>query len=365
MSSIILLYFYAFVFTFVISLFFTSFFRKYALIHKIIAHPHKERLHEKPIPLLGGVAIVFSFYLFIIINFLFLKYVKILHEYLPDQLIPYIEGALTKFPHLSVILICGFLIFLLGLIDDLKVLGPKRKFLFQIFIGCVLYFNDIRITLFFGDGFLSLFLTVLWVVAVTNAFNLLDNIDGLSSGIAIISAIFLFILCLEGKQILVSLLLIIFIGAVGGFLRFNYHPAKIFMGDAGSLFIGYIIAVITMMSTFYYQPEPSIVPFVSPLLILAVPFYDTFSVICIRIKNGKSIFSGDKNHFSHRLLRLGMSQKQTVLFIYLVSLCLGIAALVLKSSDVRGQVILLFQALGLLAIIYLLERLQHKEVEEK
>ena len=225
-------------------------------------------------------------------------------------------------------------------------------------MGIILYYNGIRITLFLGEGMISLFVTVFWILAITNAFNLLDNIDGLSSGIAIIASFILFLMCFQGGQILVCLLLVIFIGSLLGFLRYNYPPAKLFMGDAGSLFTGYIMSVLIIMSTFYSNGDISLIPFVAPVLILAVPIYDTLSVICIRIKNRKSIFTGDKNHFSHRLLKLGMSQKQAVLFIYLVSLCLGMAALTLTSTNLKSQFILLLQSCGLLTIIYLLERVK-------
>jgi UDP-GlcNAc:undecaprenyl-phosphate/decaprenyl-phosphate GlcNAc-1-phosphate transferase len=356
MLAIIGLYIYAFFITFVSALAATYVCRKIALRLKVIAYPKKERLHEEPIPLLGGVAIVFSFYFCLGLNYVFLRVLKNFSFDLPQELLPYVDGALARFPYLAVILFCGALMFLLGLIDDLKVLGPIRKIFFQVLVGVFLYYNDIRISLFMEEGFLSLFVTVIWIVGITNAFNLLDNIDGLSAGVAIIASCILLILCVQGQQILVSLLLVFFIGALAGFLRFNYQPASIFMGDAGSLFIGYVLSVLTIMSTFHYSKEISIIPIAAPLLIFAVPIYDTVSVMGIRLKNGKSLFSGDKNHFSHRLLRLGMSQRGTVLFIYLVSLCLGISALALSNANVVGQYVLLFHSVGLLLIIYLLER---------
>ena len=164
-----------------------------------------------------------------------------------------------------------------------------------------------------------------------------------------------------GNQILVSLLLVIFIGVLSGFLIFNYPPASIFMGDAGSLFLGYIMSVLSIKATFYVEHNLSIIPIVTPLLILAVPIYDTLSVIIIRIKNRKHIFCGDRNHFSHRLLNLGMSVKEAVLFIYLVTLALGVSAIALKGASFTSQIILLFQAIGLLAIIYLLEKVNNKK----
>ncbi len=356
----LVVYIYAFILSLTLSLLFTPFFKMIALKFGVLAYPHKERLHQNPIPLLGGSAIVISFYLCILINYFILRFIPNINNLLPEELIPYLYGALKTMPQFSVILLCGLLIFLLGLMDDINALGPKRKFIFQILVGVILYYNNIRITIFLGEGIISLIITVFWVLAITNSFNLLDNIDGLSSGIAIISSFMLFLLCFQGGQILVSLLLVIFIGSLLGFLRYNYPPGTIFMGDAGSLFIGYLMSVLIIMSTFYSNGSISLIPFAAPLLILAVPIYDTISVICIRIKNKKSVFTGDKNHFSHRLLKLGMSQKETVLFIYLVAMCLGMAALTLVQTDLKKQLILLVQSAGLLTIIYLFERVKNR-----
>ena len=358
MISKTILYFYGFLFSLFLSLTLTPLFKRIAIKKSLIAFPHKERLHKTPVPLLGGAAIVCAFYLTIIIHYCILKFIPGVKDYLPQELLPYVHGIFKRVPQFSIILICGLPIFFLGLLDDLKAMEPHHKFFFEILVGISLYCFDIRITLFFGNGFMSLLFTVFWIVAIINAFNLLDNIDGLCAGIAVIAAFILFILCLEGGQILVSLLLIIFVGSILGFLKYNYNPASIFMGDAGSLFIGYLMGVLSIISTFYYNGAPSIVPIASPLLILAVPIYDTLSVILIRVKSKKSIFTGDKNHFSHRLLCIGMSQKETVLFIYLIALCLGIAALTLNNSDLKSQIIILVQAGGLLSIIYLLETIK-------
>ncbi|MBU1864324.1 MAG: undecaprenyl/decaprenyl-phosphate alpha-N-acetylglucosaminyl 1-phosphate transferase [Candidatus Omnitrophica bacterium] len=362
MFIIFALYIYAFTVSFALSLLLVPFFRWVAIRQKILAYPHEARLHSEPIPLLGGVGLVLSFYITIVVHYVIvICFPHSLANIIPGELLPFLHGILKTAIQLSVVLLCGIIIFFLGLLDDLKTIGPKRKIFFQILIGIILYYHNIRITLFFGDGIMSLCLTIFWIVAITNAFNLLDNIDGLSSGIAIIASIILLILCIQGQQLLVSLLLTILIGSLLGFLRYNYPPAKIFMGDAGSLFIGYILSVLTIMSTFYYDTSLSVIPFISPLLIFAVPIYDTLSVVIIRMRNNKSIFTGDKNHFSHRLLRLGMSTKETILVIYLVSLCLGISALTLSNTDLKSQIIVLIQSAGILSIIYLLERVKNKD----
>ena len=323
-----------------------------------LAHPRQDRLHKSPVPMLGGLGIVGSFYLMLGIHYFVVKFMPDIFTGFPEWVSPFVYGINVVESQFAFILMGGVIVFFAGLLDDIKTLRPLNKLLFQIILGIGLYVADVRITVFCGPGLLSMFITVFWVVAITNAFNLLDNIDGLSAGVGAIASFILFLQCVQGGQILVALLLIIFIGSLCGYLVFNYPPAKIFMGDAGSLFIGYFISVLTIKSTFYFDKDLSLVPFATPLVILAVPIYDTVSVIIIRLKNKKPIFAGDKNHFSHRLLRAGMSNRQAVNFIYLVAICLGIAALAMKSGDLQSQVILLIQAGGLLTMIYLMERIK-------
>jgi len=256
------------------------------------------------------------------------------------------------------------LMVLIGLYDDLHDMHAKSKLFLQIVVGAILFFSGIRVSLFVDSQIVSFIFTVGWVVFVTNAFNLLDNIDGLSAGVALIASMFLLLMCMKGGQFLVCVLLLIFMGAVAGFLSYNFSPARIFMGDCGSLFVGYMLSVLTIVSTYHRTSGVSLVPFAAPLLILSVPFYDVFSVIYIRIVTKKSIFLGDKNHFSHRLLKGGMTVRQAVLFIYLIAFCLGIAALSLDATNIFQQVILLVQAVCLLSVIFLLERI-HLNVKKK
>jgi UDP-GlcNAc:undecaprenyl-phosphate GlcNAc-1-phosphate transferase len=145
-------------------------------------------------------------------------------------------------------------------------------------------------------------------------------------------------------------------GCVLGFLLYNFPPATIFMGDAGSLFVGYNLSVLTIMNTYYRYETPTALPVVMPLVVLAVPIFDTLSVIAIRMKNRRPVFCGDRNHFSHRLANLGMSHRQVALFIYLVTFCVGLNALLLRSLNIWGGVVLLIQAAAIIAIIAILER---------
>jgi UDP-GlcNAc:undecaprenyl-phosphate GlcNAc-1-phosphate transferase len=179
--------------------------------------------------------------------------------------------------------------------------------------------------------------------------------DGLACGVALIATfIFLGITDFQ-NQIFTSYVLIIFAGVLAGFLIFNWYPSSIFMGDTGSLWIGFMLAVLTIMSTFYSEGRPTLLPVIMPLLILGVPIFDTVSVILIRIYRKKPLFVGDKNHFSHRLVYLGMTQPQAVAFIYLVTFCVGINSTLLFTVGKTGAAVILLQAVVIFIIIALLE----------
>ena len=355
MNLIILAYGYFLVFSFFASTVFVSLVRRFALKYGIVAIPREDRLHKEKTPLLGGVGIFASFYFTILFNLLCVQMGMPFFSEHFEELHPFMMGAVNRFDQLVVILIAAGAIFLLGLLDDFKSLGPKRKLLYQVLLATILYFNDIRVTVFPGLEVVGFILTVGWIVFITNAFNLLDNVDGLTGGVAVIASFILLMFCIIAGQVLISILLLIFIGALLGFLKYNYPPASIFMGDAGSLFIGFMLGTLTVMSTFQDSSVSSLVPVVAPVMILSVPIYDTISVVMIRVKNRKSIFVGDKNHFSHRLLAIGMSTRQAISFIYLIGLCTGMAALTLRVSDTYSQVILLFQTILLVIIIHLLK----------
>jgi UDP-GlcNAc:undecaprenyl-phosphate GlcNAc-1-phosphate transferase len=349
------IFIYIFLFSWGLSTALIPLIRRFAQAQGIIASPKKDRLHTVPIPLLGGVAIFVAFYLTIGVHLALVKVGFPIISMWAHELNPYIEGAFKNFSKLSVIFFCSLIIFCVGLIDDLKVLGPKRKLAFEIMIGVVLYYSGISVTMFGGHEWLNCIFTIIWVVAITNAFNLLDNIDGLAAGVAFIAAFMLLLFCMRGGQMLISMLLLIFMGSLLGFLRFNYPPASIFMGDCGSLFIGFMMSALIIMCTFYYENQVSLVPLAAPLMILSVPIYDTLSVIIIRIKNKQSLFVGDKNHFSHRLLKVGMTHRDAVSFIYLVGLCTGMGALSLTSGDIFAQIVLSSQTILLVMLLHILK----------
>ncbi|NOX98083.1 MAG: undecaprenyl/decaprenyl-phosphate alpha-N-acetylglucosaminyl 1-phosphate transferase [Nitrospirae bacterium] len=351
-------YLYIFFVSFVLSLLLTSLFRKLALKWSFLDNPEERKLHLEAKPLLGGAAIYLAFVLNIIIN---LAIVALLHRspqlmnLLPEDIAGRLMGVMATKSRLLAILSGGTIIFLLGLWDDRRGgISPYVKLGGQLLAALLLVLFGIKITMFL-PSWLAIIITIIWVVGMTNAFNLLDNMDGLAAGVALIAALIFFLVALQQGQLFVSVILLIFAGSLTGFLPYNFRPATIFMGDAGSMFIGFILATLTVLNTFYTQDSPTFLPVVMPLLILGVPIFDTLSVIFLRRKKGASIFVADKRHFSHRLIGLGMSHKQAVIFIYLVAFSVGINATLLRGAKLMGAIVILVQALVIFSLIVFLE----------
>jgi len=338
-----------------LSLALTAVARRLALRWDLLDHPAGRKIHVEPMPLMGGAAIVLTFYLVVLGH---LAAVYLSHRFGRG----YVERELFGFLgedggwKMAGILTGGVMIFVLGVIDDLHVLSPKMKLLGQIAVGLVLVGSGMRIELFFfTDPFTSSAVTLFWVVLVINSMNLLDNMDGLSGGVAVISAA-TFYLCIQpfADERMARILLVVFMGAVGGFLWHNLPPARIFMGDCGAMFNGYFLATISVVGTFHVEGAGSRVAVAAPLLALSVPLFDTFSVIWIRWRCGDSIFLGDKRHFSHRLVKAGMSKSSAVWFIYFVAAVVGLGGALLPRLDTHGTFIILAQSAGVFMLIVLL-----------
>lgn len=349
-----LMYVYAMTLAFAISLTLTAIMRRLANQWRLLDHPGERKIHREPIPLLGGVAFVFTFYIVVLGH---LGALLLMHEFdlawLEQKLILLLgEGSWAK---MSGILLGTFMIFVLGIIDDLKVLTPWTKLFGQIAAAIVLVSTGNRIELFvLSNVWISAAVTVFWVVLITNSMNFLDNMDGLCGGVSIIAA-YAFFLCLQPHEDqLARFMLIVFAGAVAGFLYHNLSPARIFMGDAGAMFNGYFLATMAVIGTFHVESTPSRIAVAAPILALSVPLFDTFSVVFIRWKNGQNIMLGDKRHFSHRLVDLGMTPHQAVAFIYLVAAVAGMGAALLPVLDLNGTLIILAQTLGIFLLIVLL-----------
>lgn len=351
-------YCYVFILALALSLVLTPVARRIAGRAGMLDLPGGRKPHQRPIPLFGGAAIFASVAIALLVNsaLVFLaSRCAARPSLIPSSLAAYLSGARSVFPKLAVILIGGFTIFCIGLWDDVTDLKPRVKLLGQLLVAISLVCLDIRVTLFMPNYYLSAAVTVAWIVVIINAFNLLDNMDGLCAGVALVaSAVFLGIATSRG-QYFISVMLLVFAGSLLGFLRYNFHPATIFMGDAGSMFIGYFIAVMTVIQTYYSPAEGGPLAVLMPMVILAVPLYDTLSVIAIRISRGESIFTADRRHFSHRLVTLGMSPRGAVCFIYLVTLATGLSAMLLPRVGWGGGMIVFAQTILIVSIIAILE----------
>jgi UDP-GlcNAc:undecaprenyl-phosphate GlcNAc-1-phosphate transferase len=324
-----------------------------------VARPTEDRYHRSVIALGGGIAIVTTILIFLIGGFLTAKFIigQGLLKGLEPTVMVYDTNFLGKSGQLIVMLICITVLFVTGLIDDIKRLGPFTKLVIQFAVAlAAASLADIRVAMFIHNKIITTILSAFWIVLVINILNFLDNMDGAAAGIAVIVAAILFTAAAISGQVFVGALAILFIGTLLGFLIFNFPPAKIFMGDAGSLPLGFLLAVLTLRTTYYHETQSGPwYPVLIPLISMAVPLYDFLSVTFLRIRQGKSPFVGDTQHFSHRLRKLGLTDTQTVLTLYLATLCTGIGAIFLYQVNLAGAVLIFLQMVLVLAIIAILE----------
>lgn len=281
-----------------------------AVRKQVLDAPSELKAQTSPVPYLGGLAIVGAFGIAVM------------------------AAALVKRPtsgldELALILGLGVGLAVMGLVDDLRGLGPWLRLGLEIAAGFAIWATS-NGTQFFGVTALDLTLTVIWVVAVTNAFNLLDNMDGLSAGVATVAAGSFFIIAAVNGQFLVATLACALAGCSTGFLRSNFHPARIYMGDAGSLFLGFMLAVIGLKLRF---EGPTQVTFTVPVLVLGVALFDTTLVTLNRLLHGRSPLSGGRDHTSHRMVMVGIPVPATVTLLYLGGVSLGWLAVIMSRVD--------------------------------
>ena len=332
--------------------------RAWARRRGFVDQPGGHKQHEKAVALGGGIAIVLSVYVPLLAGTLaavvFARTAA--PQWLPELMQTHLEGIAARMPRLLVILAGGLVLHLLGLIDDIRPLGASPKLALQLAVAIAVALGaDVRL-LEVLPAPLSLGLTVLWIVLITNAFNFLDNMDGLSAGVAAIAAAIFAASALLAGQVFVPVMALVLAGALLGYLPYNFAPASVYMGDAGSMVIGYLLAVLTVLTTFY-DPGQGLRPFgvLVPLVVLAVPLYDVFSVCWHRWRAGSSLFRGDRRHFSHRLVQRGMSVRTAVLTIYLATTTTAMSALLLPHANWATAMIVFAQCLCVVLIIALLE----------
>ncbi len=325
----------------------------------LVARPTEDRYHRTVVALGGGVSIVTTILSFIVAGILIVKLLVAPGRlvWLDRSITIHGPGFLSKTSQLIIVLLCIVALFAIGLLDDKKRLGPFPKIAVEFAVALAAAFlADIRVEMFIQSKLLTSILSAVWIVLVINVLNFLDNMDGAAAGIAVIVASILFTAAVISGQVFISGLAILFIGTLLGFLIFNFPPAKIFMGDAGSLPVGFLLAVLTLRTTYYHQAASGQwYPVLIPLISMAVPLYDFVTVTLLRINQGKSPFVGDTQHFSHRLRKLGLTDTQTVLTLYLATLCTGIGATFLYQVNLAGAILIFGQTVMILAIIAILE----------
>jgi UDP-GlcNAc:undecaprenyl-phosphate/decaprenyl-phosphate GlcNAc-1-phosphate transferase len=344
---------------FVVSLALTAMVRRISLKADFCARPSSDRYHQRVVALGGGIAIFWTIALFILAGAGAVHWIAAGGKLslLDKSITVYTEGFLFKIDELLIMLACAAALHLMGLWDDVKRLGPYLKLAIQFAVATVAaVLADIRVEMFIENKAVTTVLSILWIVGIINVFNFLDNMDGLSSGMAIIAIGTLLTAAVGSGQVFITGLGLLFLGAVAGFWVLNFPPARIFMGDCGSLVIGFFVATLTLRTTYYHQgQEGDSYAVFMPLLVLAVPLYDFVSVTFLRIKQGKSPFVGDTQHFSHRLRKRGLSDRQVALTLYLATLCTGLGAIFLRQVNLVGAILIFVQTLMVLSIVAILE----------
>lgn len=317
---------------FIVTVLVTPLVKKFAIKIGAIDKPNYRKVHQKVMARLGGLAIYIGF----LAGFIILQ---------PES------------PYVLPILLGSFIIILTGFLDDMTELSAKWKLFGQILAAVVVVFGGVRVEFinlpFEGQlylGWFSIPLTLLWIIGITNAINLIDGLDGLAAGVSSIVLITIASLAIFQGDVFVASIGVILLGSTLGFLIYNFNPAKIFMGDTGALFLGYMISVISLLGF----KNVTVFSLLIPVIILAVPISDTLFAIVRRLVQKKPLSAPDKSHLHHCLLRLGLSHKQTVLAIYAMTAFFGLAAVMLTMSTLWISMMII--CVILIAIEFLVER---------
>lgn len=306
------------------------------------------RMHTQPIPRLGGLAIFLGFLLSVVL------FADISRE---------VQG----------ILLGSVLVVIVGVIDDIVPLPALIKFFIQILAALIAVYHDVVIDIisnpifwsmseYVNFGYLSVPITVLWIVAITNSFNLIDGLDGLAAGVSGISSITMLIIAIVVSDVNVAIIMAALAGSCVGFLPYNRNPAKIFMGDTGALLLGYVLATVSIIGLFKFY---AVISFVIPFLVVGLPLFDTAFAFLRRILSGRNPMSPDRGHFHHRLIDMGFSQKQAVAIAYAISGILGLCAVVITTNgEIRAIILLASVFVAGVIAIFVLKGFGRNETDE-
>lgn len=348
----------------VLSLALTPLAGKLAVLVGAMDVPDTRKVHKSPIPRLGGLAVAVSFFVSAAVVYLLF----------PDDL----PKGLRDLPHFLILIDSVIAVLFIGVCDDVWTLRPGQKFAVQMVAGALVYIAGYRLTTItnpFGGGILNLGVfafpaTVFWVVGITNSFNLIDGLDGLAAGVAVIAGLTILGVSLVNHYLDTALFAALLVGSVLGFLKYNFNPAKIFLGDSGSLFLGFMLSVISIRSSVKGSTAFSILV---PLLALGLPIMDTGLAVLRRLmrsiidggstplkKKLHSLFLPDRRHIHHQLLAHGLSHRNAVLMLYSISFAFGICAFLVTASNLNSSLILL--AAGV-ATVFMVRKLGYREMQ--
>ncbi len=348
----------------ILSLILTPAARKLAIAVGAIDVPDIRKVHKAPIPRMGGLAVAMSF--FISAGIIFVLFPSMCPK------------GLRVLPHLLMLLDSMVAVLFIGICDDIWTLKPGQKFAVQAFAGTLVYLAGYKITSItnpFGAGLLNFGIlgfpiTVLWVVGITNAFNLIDGLDGLAAGVAFISGLTILGIAILNGYLDTAVFAALLIGSVLGFLKYNFNPARIFLGDSGSLFLGFMLSVISIRSSIKGTAAFSIIV---ALLALGLPVMDTLLAMARRFVRSMvdensgslkrklhSLFLPDRRHIHHQLLASGLSHRNSVLILYIISSAFGLCAFLVTASSLSALLVL---SLAAVAIIFMIRKLGYREMQ--
>jgi UDP-GlcNAc:undecaprenyl-phosphate GlcNAc-1-phosphate transferase len=337
----------------------------------MIDQPGERKIHSDATPRSGGVAIYGAFAGVLLVDAIFF-WLCVSGDLSGGGLGPYRANLASVMPRFGAIL-CGLtVVFAVGATDDRRPLGPWLKLGCQILAVVPLLLAGIRVNVFL-HGYMPAWiasaggaaLTVAWVVLLTNSLNFLDNMDGLTGGIGLVVSLSLAGFAVVNGHVFQTVAYLALAGAILGFLRHNWPPARLFMGDSGSLTIGYAVAALTVNGSYYEAGAPTGLPVLIPVIVMGVPIFDTVSVLFIRWRRGAPLMVGDTNHLSHRLVALGFSRPQAVSFICLLTAVVALMAMPLRYLPARAAALHAIAIAALFVLIFIMERVAQRRMSEK
>jgi UDP-GlcNAc:undecaprenyl-phosphate/decaprenyl-phosphate GlcNAc-1-phosphate transferase len=350
---------YLFVLSLIAAFIFTPIAIKLGHRWKVLDYPGGRKIHTGPIPLTGGWAI-FAALSLVVWGHLGIAVLVLNGGYVPDLPVV-LQDYVRSSPELALKVLPLWLgalaIFTVGVLDDVRGMSVSRRLVYQVLVAVATVAMGVKPQVYGVPSWAAAVIGVVWIVGITNAFNFLDGLDGLSTGVSFVGTFCLTVTMAIADQPAATCYVAALAGIQLGFLRYNFNPARVFLGSSGALLLGYLMATATLYVNYLPLVERSwLMPVLAPILILAIPIYDTTSVVIIRFLQRRSIAQGDQSHFHHRLLRLGFSHRQSVLFLWLVAFSAGLSAVSLVGASFRRSLVILLQATAVLLLLILAER---------